>query len=140
MMGKDHGDAPGKGKKSGIFVPLWPSGTAGDGRVGPNNRNPGGAQGKPSTKLKAKCQQCGFPSDLNKDDNSGGSLDGNGAIGPSSATIESWTDQGGATVTESNRSATTKHGGGCKFCGSKNWAKAPPRNSAFPSPESRSGI
>ena len=107
----------------GLFAPVWPSETAGRGRIVSNNRSTGAGQGKPSFKRKVHCRQCGFPADLNRDDNSGGSEDGNGGVGAITYTTSTITDRYGNTYTVASRDSAMRKGGGCPFCGSKNYSR-----------------
>lgn len=103
------------------FEEMWPTETAGNGQVVPNNVRDGGGQGKPSPLRKAHCRQCGFPLDLNANDHSGGAeqiLSGaGGQITTATATI---TYPNGTTHTEPYGTQVYNKGAGCPLCFSKN--------------------
>jgi hypothetical protein len=120
------------------FEDLWPSETKGDGRVVANNARTGAAQGKANFTRKAHCQMCGYPVDLNANDHSGGSPDGNGAGGVVTKSVASATLPNGTVHTEAVGSQAYNKGAGCPMCFSKNssseridanrsdpWARAP---------------
>ncbi len=102
------------GRKQVSFRPWFPTPTAGDGRIRANNARSGKNQpnARPSAKRKAGCKNCGFPADLAKNVNDGGSFDGDGA--------------GGGFTTHSSDSNVKEQeyrkGGGCPFCFSRNFA------------------
>ena len=142
LLGK-NGEIYSKSKSSeGIFNPIWPSDTRGNGRIAANNRISGGAQsGAKSTRLKVHCRQCGFLADLNRDDSSGGSLDGDGAIGSVTLTTPTITVAGvGFTYTENVRSRSFKRGAGCPLCGSKNYSLDKPGRKQQSIPSARVGF
>lgn len=120
----DRDGKVGIGKKDDIekvvFDPLWPSETKGNGNIVKNNKNTGAGQGIASFVLKAKCKQCGFPLDLNRNDTTGGSLDGNGAGGAISTSTYTATLSNGDTHTEQAGSQAYNQGAGCPLCFSKN--------------------
>ena len=61
---------------------VWPSETAGDGRIRKPYLKERDGQGLGLTLRRVSCAQCGFPgADLVKHDHSGGSLAGDGAGG-----------------------------------------------------------
>ncbi len=102
------------------FDDFWPSPTSGNGKVVGNNRRDGAGQGKASFITKAHCMRCGFAVDLNQNDNSGGSLDGNGAGGGISTAVYSATLPNGTIHTESAGTQAYNQGAGCPLCFSKN--------------------
>jgi len=68
-------------------------------------------QGLSVSTRRVSCGICGFPgADLNRDDHSGGTLDGSGALG-------AITQQGSGA--DGNQAHNTN--GGCSLCGSKNF-------------------
>lgn len=98
-------------KRGPEFRPIFPSLTAGDGIMRPNNARSGKEQpnAKPSPRKKVKCKNCGFPADLSRHDNSGGSLEGSGAGGDFTA-----------HSSDSNvKEQAYRVGGGCPHCFSK---------------------
>jgi len=100
-------------KRGPEFRPIFPSPTAGDGILRPNNARTGKNQpnAKPSPRRKVKCKICGFLADLSRHDNSGGSLEGSGALG-------NFTSHS----SDSNvKEQAYRVGGGCPLCGSKNY-------------------
>lgn len=114
----------GRNKKDEVeaidFENLWPSETSGDGKVVRNNAKTGSGQGKASFVRKAKCRQCGFPTDLNQNATDGGTLDGNGAGGGISTSTYTATYPNGTTHTESGGTQTYNQGSGCPLCFSAN--------------------
>ena len=87
---------------------MYPSHTAGSGRARPNSLKTGEGHGKKSPKLIYNCAQCGHPVDINRTDHSGGTLTGNGGLGP-------------ITVTDGVGESSVRKGAGCPLCGSKNF-------------------
>ena len=124
FFNEDHGDAFARAsdrpENPGIFLELWPSDSAGSGRIVGNNRRTGRAQGKGSFLRKAYCQNCGYPNDLNKVDHTGGSEDGAGAGGAVTKTTNTFTGSGGATFTEETGDQAARKNAGCAMCFSKN--------------------
>lgn len=121
---KNYGDCygPVPEKEVGEYMEdVYPTETAGDGKIRSNNIHTGGQQGKISGIYKARCQICGFPLDVSKNDTSGGSLDGDGA--------------GGAV--DANGDQAYRHGAGCPLCFSKHSTKEPNLIKQIPSPETR---
>ncbi len=110
------------------FIDSYPTPTAGDGKPVKNNLNNGGAQGRASTKLKAKCRQCGFPNDISKIDHSGGTDSFQNAVSVSSTAVANGQPvnvPGSAAVhTENYGNLQWSPGAGCALCGSKNSAAA----------------
>ena len=102
------------------FMPLFPTETRGDGRLKANNVPDDSKQGQVSSKRKASCANCGFLLDLNRDDVSGGSDDGNGAGGTITTTTQSITLPGGVSYTEYSPSQAFSKGSGCPLCFSRN--------------------
>lgn len=103
----------------GLHESMFPSDSAGDGLLVPNNVITGATQGIGSFRRKAHCKQCGFLLDLFRDDTTGGSLDGNGAISVAKET-RTYVTSGGTTVTEYVGVSSSGKGAGCPHCGSKN--------------------
>lgn len=94
-----------------MFAELWPSETAGDGRVRAPYLKREDGQGGARLRRRVGCRHCGFPgADLDRHDSSGGSLAGNGA--------------GGSVTEQSNGDGDQAYnsGGGCPMCFSKNYA------------------
>jgi hypothetical protein len=109
---------------------IWPTETRGDGKVRKNNANTGGAQGKGTLLRKAPCDKCGFVNDLTAIDHTGGSLDGNGAMGAITLGTSTWNTSAppsinGQTYTGTESYGTQAHNknAGCGHCGSKNSTK-----------------
>jgi hypothetical protein len=98
------------------FSPLFPSATAGDGRVRPNNARPGNDQpdARPSAKRKVRCRQCGFLVDKAKNASDGGSMTGDGAGG----IITTASDGAGGNYGDQ----AYRPGAGCPNCFSKNFS------------------
>jgi hypothetical protein len=88
-----------------MFKRLFPTSSAGDGRVRENNAKTAKAQGYPSSKKTVRCKQCGFRFNRNSVDHKGGSFSGDGGYG---AFIDGVKD--------------VKKGAGCPLCGTKNGA------------------
>ena len=91
---------------------LWPSETAGSGRILKPYLKERDGQVLGLNLRRVSCAQCGFPGcDLVKHDHSGGSLSGDGAMGavPPQET-------GAGDLNQAYNS-----GGGCPLCGSKNF-------------------
>lgn len=111
-----------------IFEDVYPTPTAGDGQPVKNNLKNGGAQGRASTKLKAKCRQCGFPNDISKIDHSGGTDSFQNAVSVSSTAVANGqaVNVPGSTAvhTENYGNLQWSAGAGCALCGSKNSADA----------------
>lgn len=107
-----------------MFEPVFPTETAGDGKIVPNNIRTGESQPsserRPAPKKKVRCKVCGFLFDLNKIDVSGGDMSGDGAGGEITVTEESGTMLNGDTITEYAPEQAYKKGAGCPFCFSKN--------------------
>ncbi len=105
------------------FIESYPTPTAGDGKPVKNNLYNGGAQGRGSTKLKAKCRQCGFPNDISKIDHSGGTDSFQNAVSVSStatANGQAVNVPGSTAVhTENYGNLQWSPGAGCALCGSK---------------------
>lgn len=90
---------------------MFPTPTQGDGRVRPAYRKTTDGQGRSVSTRRVSCGVCGFTgADLNRDDHSGGTLDGSGALGPI-------TQQGSGA----DGNQAFRNGGGCGLCGSKNY-------------------
>lgn len=100
--------------------PLFPTRTAGTGRVRANSARDGRGQGRGSSKRIAPCRQCGFPNDIRKIDVSGGDLTGNGGRGAITQTTTTGTLLNGQSISESYGDAVNRRGAGCASCGSKN--------------------
>lgn len=84
MIDRGRDRAVGSNGLSGdAMAPMFPTPTAGDGIMRPNNARPGKHQpdARPSQKRKVACSKCGFPADLSRYANDGGSLDAQGAGG-----------------------------------------------------------
>jgi hypothetical protein len=102
-------------------VELWPTQSAGDGKVVKNNIRDGGGQGKASILRKAKCQQCGFPIDLAQNDHSGGSESVfTGAAGAVTTSTVSSKLASGTVYLENVGTQVYNKGAGCPLCFSKN--------------------
>lgn len=98
-----------------MFQPLWPSSTAGDGCVRKQYRQEWDGQGFGRKLRRVACKLCGFTgANLDRDDHSGGTYSGDGGLGD---------------ISSGNREVSA--GGGCQFCGSKNYAGAPSRRDEF---------
>lgn len=97
------------------MVSWFPTATAGDGIIRPNNLRPGKEQpdAKPSPRRKVHCMQCGFLADHSRAANDGGSLDGQGAGGNITKV-----DGNDGTIAGDQEYRT---GSGCPFCLSRNF-------------------
>ena len=107
----------------GMFKQLFPSATAGSGRVVPNNSRDGRGQGRASAKRKAHCRHCGFPNDIKKIATNSGTMSGDGARGTITKYSETGTLLGGGTFTDTYGDAALRKGAGCAFCHSPNSTK-----------------
>ena len=106
---------------------LFPTETAGDGRVRRQYLRDKDGQGTGIKLRRVSCAQCGFPgADLVKHDHSGGSLDGSGAGGTVSLQSHGDGTQYGADGLQVYRA-----GGGCPMCLSKNFYGARKRRDEF---------
>lgn len=99
---------------------MFPTRTAGSGRVRANSARSGRGQGRGSSKLMAKCQQCGMPNNIRAIVTSGGDLSGDGARGAITKTSTTGTLLNGQTFTETYGDAAARKGGGCACCHSRN--------------------
>jgi len=106
----------------GIFLPLFPSETRGDGRLVANNLRTGAGQGRGSNRRKVRCLQCGFLADLNRKTNDGGDPEGNDYRIAKSA--PSGTSPSGLTISDILGDSSNKRG--CGNCGSRNFAEDRP--------------
>lgn len=98
------------------FVPMFPTPTAGNGRVVASNRRNGAAQGRPSPNKRVSCGACGFAgTDLTKHGNTGGDYNGDGAGGTVTKTAAN--SDGGPHGDQAYR-----RGAGCPLCFSPNYA------------------
>ena len=88
---------------------MFPSSTAGTGRIRANSARTGKGQGKGSAKRMVKCRFCGFLVDSAKVDHSGGTESGNSGYGA----VTKYADGHGEQTVAKNA--------GCPFCGSKNY-------------------
>jgi len=105
---------------------MFPSETAGNGRIRANSARTGAGQGKGSPRRMVRCAQCGFLVDMAKVDHSGGTMDGNGGYGPITKTVEStvYDPQESGTAISANQGYgdhSVKKNAGCPHCGSKNF-------------------
>ena len=102
------------------FVPLFPTVTSGNGTMKPNNARPGKEQpdARPSQRRKVGCKQCGFPADLSRHANDGGSLEGSGAGG----IVDVIDSTGGSKDDGYGSDQRYRTGAGCPHCFSKNFA------------------
>jgi len=96
------------------FAPMFPTPTAGDGMLRPNNARPGKHQpdARPSQKRKVHCKNCGFLADLSRDSNDGGNLDPTGAGGDITKVADGRGNKAGEQA--------FNQGSGCPLCFSKN--------------------
>ena len=102
---------------------MFPSPTAGQGRViKPYNQDTSG-QGAASAIRKVKCRQCGFPVDISRTDISGGNAEGNGGYGPVTESSSTGTVLSGGTFTDTYGDRDVPAGSGCPHCGSRNSAR-----------------
>lgn len=99
---------------------MFPTKSAGSGRVRENSANDGRGQGRGSAKRIAGCKQCGFKNDIRRIDKSGGDLTGNGSRGPITKTTTTGSLLGGGTISDTHGDAVNRKGAGCAGCGSKN--------------------
>lgn len=113
-------DDPILGKK------LFPSPTAGDGRIRANSKNDGSGQGKGSAKRFGKCKHCGFVNNFKAIAIGGGSESGKMGYGAVTKATGTGTLLNGSTFTEATGDQTVKKGAGCALCGSKNSATEKP--------------
>lgn len=102
------------------FEDFFPYESRGDGKMRGNNIRDGSAQGKGSFIRKVSCRICGFMTDINKNDHSGGSIDGNGAGGLITTATATWTLPNGTVAKENYGSQVYNVGSGCPLCFSKN--------------------
>lgn len=109
-------------EKSDGFSPMFPSPTAGDGRVRRNSARTGAGQGAGGTKAMTRCKQCGFPFDANAVDTGGGSQKGDGGLGGVTKTDNSATLDDGTALTAEYGDRTVSKGAGCPHCGTKHGA------------------
>ncbi len=112
--------------------PLFPSPSAGDGKVRPNSARSGKGQGKGAATRYVTCKHCGFTVDSNTVDHSGGTQDGNmgysevtktadDAVGVTDLVSDSYVDGGTITRFPGEGYQSVKKGAGCPLCGSKNF-------------------
>ena len=102
---------------------MFPSPTAGQGKlIKPYDRDTSG-QGQASSIRKIKCRQCGFPVDISRTNISGGSSEGNGGYGPVTEASSTGTVLGGGTFTDTWGDRTVPAGSGCSHCGSRNCSR-----------------
>ena len=109
---------------------IYPTRTAGNGRVRRNSARDGSGQGRGGSKRIANCMQCGFPNDVRRIDTSGGDLSGDGARGAITKTTVTGTTLAGASISDVQNDAATRKGAGCAFCHSKNSVRAQPSRSS----------
>ena len=102
-------------RASDVFPAMFPTPTAGDGRVRQNNLRKPTKQPKAihSERMKMSCRQCGFICDLSRQAPSGGDLGGDGAFASISITSTSAGYSGEGQLSS---------GSGCPLCGSKNFS------------------
>ena len=105
-----------------MFKTMFPTRTAGSGRVRSNSANDGGGQGRASSRRRGHCKQCGFVNDFNRIDKSGGDMTGNGSRGPITKSSTTGTLLNGNTFTDRYGDAVNRRGAGCACCGTKNSA------------------
>ena len=113
--------------------PLYPSPSAGDGKVIHSFKRSGKSQGKGSPKKMVQCSQCGFVFDKTTVDCSGGTQDGNGgysevtktaddAVGVTDLVSDTFTD-GTITRYPGVGNQEVRKNAGCPLCGTKNGLK-----------------
>lgn len=100
---------------------LYPSSTAGDGRIRRNSARTGRGQGRGSSRRMVECRQCGFLCDASKVARGGGTYSGDGGLGPITKTTTTGTTLAGASLSETHGDRSVPAGSGCPMCGSKNW-------------------
>lgn len=110
-----------------LFKDFFPSESAGDGlRRKPYYKESDG-QGLGLKLRRYSCQNCGFTGcDSVRHDHSGGTLDGNGALGATSLQSDGDGDQQSGDGLQAH-----SVGGGCPLCGSKNYMAGNPRYNEF---------
>lgn len=123
----DHGDEvvgrqPRRPDDVGLFLAMFPTETAGLGRIAGNNLLTGAGQGKSSAKRKVSCLQCGFMADLARRVNDGGEAEGRDFAIAKSA--PSGTTPRGDTISDVVGESSGKKG--CPNCGSKNFSEVLP--------------
>jgi len=104
---------------------MFPTRTAGSGRVRPNSARTGAGQGRGSNKLMVSCRQCGFVFDKKKVNQPGGDLQCKDGYGPvtktAGDTVYDAQESGTAiAATEGTGDATVKKNRGCPMCGTLN--------------------
>lgn len=98
-----------------MFQDLFPSESAGDGMIRRQYFKRNDGQGQGTGVQRVSCKNCGFTGcDTSRHDNSGGTLDGNGALGATSV-------QSGSASDSADGNQAHNKGGGCPLCGSKNY-------------------
>lgn len=100
---------------------LYPSPTAGSGRLRPNSARTGRGQGRGSSKKMVHCRQCGFLVDTSRTSR-GGSYSGDGGLGAVAKTTTTGTTLAGASISDTYGEQVIASGSGCPHCGSKNFA------------------
>jgi len=111
------------------FAPIFPTPTAGNGRIRLNSARDGSGQGRGSSKRIGRCKQCGFLNDFRAIDTSGGDHSGDGARGVITKTDTTATTLNGSSIVEKYGDAAFRKGAGCAVCLSKNSASVPTHRS-----------
>lgn len=102
---------------------MFPTRTAGSGRVRPNSARTGAGQGKGSNKLMVSCRQCGFIFDKKKVTQSGGDLqgkDGYGAVTITAGNTVYDAQESGTAISATGGTGEQTVKRGCPFCGTLN--------------------
>ena len=102
---------------------VYPSRTAGSGRLRSNSARTGRGQGRGSPKKMVKCRQCGFLVDASKTAR-GGTYSGDGGLGTVVVTTTTGTTLAGASMSETYGDKSVPAGAGCPLCGSKNFIRS----------------
>ena len=100
---------------------LFPTKTAGSGRIRPNSARTGKGQGRASTRRMYHCKQCGFIFDSAHVSTDTGTYEGNGAAGGIAVqTVQGSTLSGSDKIVDTFGSVAYNKNAGCPFCLSKN--------------------
>ena len=101
-------------------TPVWPTPSAGNGKIRPNSLRTGKGQGQSSTRRMCKCKQCGYVFDSARTSTDTGTFEGNGAAGKITTSQPSGKTLSGDTVLDNVGDTSYNRGAGCPFCLAKN--------------------